>query len=139
MKRYLRKKVLYLAFGIAQIFWFGGVLTAQTSSNGNTSVPPQTQVTGDIYGQINVIGDVDGDGVKDVIFGATDGKVHIYSSATGKEIVRPPYWPKQTGGPFFGDVQVTSSLRRHHNCGLKTEKFTARQPRKEMGSRHKEK
>ncbi|MGI6444328.1 MAG: FG-GAP-like repeat-containing protein [Candidatus Ozemobacteraceae bacterium] len=108
MKRYLRKKVLYLAFGIAQIFWFGGVLTAQTSSNGNTSVPPQTQVTGDIYGQINVIGDVDGDGVKDVIFGATDGKVHIYSSATGKEIVRPPYWPKQTGGPILADVQVTS-------------------------------
>ena len=31
------------------------------------------KVNGDIYGQIKVIDDVDGDGDKDLIFGATDG------------------------------------------------------------------
>ncbi|MGM0598676.1 MAG: FG-GAP-like repeat-containing protein [Candidatus Rifleibacteriota bacterium] len=63
------------------------------------------RVHGDIYGQPKVINDFDGDGVKDIIFGATDGKVHIFSS-TGKEIFRPPYWPKQTGGPILSDVQL---------------------------------
>lgn len=74
-----------------------------------TSVLPaaefQAQVHGDIYGQPKVIDDFDGDGNKDIIFGATDGKVHIFSS-TGKEIFRPPYWPKQTGGPILSDVQL---------------------------------
>ncbi|GAB4278103.1 MAG: hypothetical protein Kow0029_21220 [Candidatus Rifleibacteriota bacterium] len=65
----------------------------------------EAQVHGDIYGQPKVIDDFDGDGKKDIIFGATDGKVHIFSS-TGKEIFRPPYWPKQTGGPILSDVQL---------------------------------
>ncbi len=65
----------------------------------------EAQVHGDIYGQPKVIEDFDGDGKKDIIFGATDGKVHIFSS-TGKEIFRPPYWPKQTGGPILADVQL---------------------------------
>ena len=64
-----------------------------------------SQVYGDIYGQPKVIDDMDGDGKKDIIFGATDGKVHIFSSK-GNEIFRPPYWPKQTGGPILSDVQV---------------------------------
>ena len=65
-----------------------------------------TQVHGDIYGQPKVIEDVDGDGVRDIIFGATDGKVHIVSGGTGEEIFRPPFWPKQTGGPILSDVQL---------------------------------
>lgn len=65
----------------------------------------QAQVHGDIYGQPKVIDDFDGDGHRDIIFGATDGKVHIFSS-TGREIFRPPYWPKQTGGPILSDVQL---------------------------------
>ncbi|NLF97398.1 MAG: hypothetical protein GX569_11710 [Candidatus Riflebacteria bacterium] len=64
------------------------------------------QVHGDIYGQPKVIDDFDGDGIKDIIFGATDGKVHIFST-TGREVFRPPYWPKQTGGPILADVQLT--------------------------------
>lgn len=70
-----------------------------------SAVEFSAQVHGDIYGQPKVINDFDGDGVKDIIFGATDGKVHIFSS-TGKEIFRPPYWPKQTGGPILSDVQL---------------------------------
>jgi hypothetical protein len=70
------------------------------------SVEFEAQVHGDIYGQPKIIDDFDGDGQKDIIFGATDGKVHIFSS-TGKEIFRPPYWPKQTGGPILSDVQLS--------------------------------
>ncbi len=82
----------------------GWVLLAQNPPTRDV----QSQVTGDIYGQVSVIGDVDGDGVKDVIFGSTDGRVHIFSSSTGKEIIRPPFWPKQTGGPILSDIKVTS-------------------------------
>ena len=64
------------------------------------------KVNGDIYGQVKVINDVDGDGKKDMIFGATDGKVHIFS-ASGKEIFRPPYWPKQVNGPITAGIEVT--------------------------------
>ena len=64
------------------------------------------KVNGDIYGQVKVINDVDGDGQKDMIFGATDGKVHIFSS-TGKEIFRPPYWPSQVNGPITAGIEVT--------------------------------
>ena len=64
------------------------------------------KVNGDIYGQVRVINDVDGDGKKDLIFGATDGKVHIYS-ASGKEIFRPPYWPKQVNGPITAGIEVS--------------------------------
>lgn len=66
----------------------------------------QGKVNGDIYGQVRVIEDVDGDGNKDLIFGATDGKIHIYSSA-GKEIFRPPYWPKQVNAPITSSIEVT--------------------------------
>ncbi len=64
------------------------------------------KVNGDIYGQVKIINDVDGDGKKDMIFGATDGKVHIFS-ASGKEIFRPPYWPKQVNGPITAGIEVT--------------------------------
>jgi hypothetical protein len=62
------------------------------------------KITGDIYGQVKVIGDVDGDGKRDLVFGATDGMVHIYS-ATGKEI-QAGLWPKHTGGPILAEVAV---------------------------------
>ncbi len=61
--------------------------------------------TGDIYGQVKIINDVDGDGMKDMVFGATDGMIHIYSSASGKEI-QAGLWPKHTGGPILSDVAV---------------------------------
>jgi hypothetical protein len=64
------------------------------------------KVNGDIYGQVKIINDVDGDGKKDMIFGATDGKVHIFS-ASGKEIFRPPYWPSQVNGPITAGIEVT--------------------------------
>ena len=66
------------------------------------------KVNGDVYGQIKVIGDVDGDGYKDLVFGGTDGKVHLYSAA-GNEIFRPPYWPVQLDAPIISDVEVTSA------------------------------
>ena len=64
------------------------------------------KVNGDIYGQVRVIDDVDGDGNKDIIFGGTDGKVHIFSS-TGNEIFRPPYWPKQVDAPITAGIEVS--------------------------------
>ena len=64
------------------------------------------KVNGDIYGQVKVIDDVDGDGAKDLIFGASDGKIHIYSSG-GKEIYRPPYWPKQVSSPITAGIEVS--------------------------------
>ena len=64
------------------------------------------KVNGDIYGQVKVIDDVDGDGQKDLIFGASDGRVHIYSSS-GKEIFRPPFWPKQVNGPITAGIEVS--------------------------------
>lgn len=63
-------------------------------------------VHGDIYGQPRVIDDIDGDGVRDIIFGATDGKVHIFSAGRQEEIFRPPYWPKQTGGPILASIEL---------------------------------
>lgn len=84
------------------VFGLPGALMAQ-ETEGTSGF--SAQVHGDIYGQPKVIDDFDGDGKKDIIFGATDGKVHIFSS-TGKEIFRPPYWPKQTGGPILAEVQL---------------------------------
>lgn len=89
--------VFLLAFAICHC------LSAQGDEVAMTGVA--AQVHGDIYGQPKIIDDFDGDGKKDIVFGATDGKVHIFSS-TGKEIFRPPYWPKQTGGPILAEVQL---------------------------------
>ncbi len=84
------------------------LLLSQCTANAEEAAPFgdfSAHIHGDIYGQVKVIDDFDGDGKKDLIFGATDGKVHIFSS-TGKEIFRPPYWPKQTGGPILAEVQL---------------------------------
>ena len=88
--------------------FFGLILNLALMLSLSSALPAvefQAQVHGDIYGQPKVIDYFDGDGNKDIIFGATDGKVHIFSS-TGREIFRPPYWPKQTGGPILSDVQL---------------------------------
>ncbi len=61
-------------------------------------------VTGDIYGQIKVA-DIDGDNKNEMIFGASDGMVHIVG-ADGKE-KRFGMWPKQTGGPILSSVAVS--------------------------------
>lgn len=83
------------------IFFFSFLFTNQTSAIDEFS----QKVNGDIYGQVKVIDDVDGDGSKDLIFGATDGKIHIFSSS-GKEIFRPPYWPKQVDSPVISSIEV---------------------------------
>lgn len=106
------KLLKILCLGIFITFALNTANVGLLAQNLSPGAPPsgniQSQVAGDIYGQVGVIGDVDGDGSKDVIFGSTDGKIHIFSSSTGKEIVRPPYWPKQTGGPILSDIKVTS-------------------------------
>lgn len=79
------------------------VVCAQ-QNNGPQFTEVSSKVTGDIYGQVKVFDDVDGDGKRDLVFGATDGMVHIYSS-TGKEI-QAGLWPKHTGGPILADVAV---------------------------------
>ncbi|OQA78514.1 MAG: FG-GAP repeat protein [bacterium ADurb.Bin243] len=61
-------------------------------------------ITGDIYGQIKVA-DIDRDGKNEMIFGASDGMVHIVG-ADGKE-KRFGLWPKQTGGPILSSVAVS--------------------------------
>lgn len=95
----MRKNSSFLVSVLATVIVF--VIAASSAQGAGF----EAQVHGDIYGQPKVIDDFDGDGKKDIIFGATDGKVHIFSS-TGKEIFRPPYWPKQTGGPILSDVQL---------------------------------
>ena len=86
---------------VAGLFLFGNVSLIKAEVDEFSA-----KVNGDIYGQVKVINDVDGDGSKDLIFGATDGKVHIFSS-TGKEIFRPPYWPKQVNGPITAGIEVS--------------------------------
>lgn len=61
-------------------------------------------VTGDIYGQIKVA-DLDRDGKNEMIFGSSDGMVHIVGE-DGKE-KRFGLWPKQTGGPILSSVAVS--------------------------------
>lgn len=95
-------KRAYLTRGLT-VFWL--LCLSVTASLAQSPMEFAAQVHGDIYGQVKVIDDFDGDGKKDLIFGATDGKVHIFSS-TGQEIFRPPYWPKQTGGPILAEVQL---------------------------------
>jgi len=77
---------------------------ARAGDGGPTFPGFQAQTTGDIYGQVKVFDDIDGDGKKDVVFGATDGQIHVYS-ANGKEIMAG-LWPKHTGGPILADVNV---------------------------------
>lgn len=64
-----------------------------------------TKISGDIYGQPKVFIDIDGDGKQEIIFGATDGKVHVVK-ANGQQHVVPQSWPKQTNAPILAEVNV---------------------------------
>ena len=92
----------FFASMAALALFSGAVVSAQ--DNGPQFPGFSAKTTGDIYGQVKVISDVDGDGKRDLVFGATDGMVHIYSAA-GKEI-QAGLWPKHTGGPILADVSV---------------------------------
>ncbi len=96
MKRHLEISLLLLCLSIFGRFQKANAEVGEFSE----------KINGDIYGQVKVIDDVDGDGNKDMIFGATDGRVHIYSS-NGKEIFRPPFWPKQVNGPVTAGIEVS--------------------------------
>lgn len=100
----MKKSGLNIFILLASMTFWNGIIPATADGIQDSS----NKVNGDVYGQIKVIGDVDGDGVKDLVFGATDGKIHLYSS-TGHEIFRPPYWPVQLDAPIVTDVEVTSN------------------------------
>lgn len=93
-----------------KLLFFAALIVAFTSSASVSDAqsrftPFSAKIPGDVYAQPKVIDDVDGDGKRDLVFGAVDGKVHLFSSS-GKEIVRPPFWPKQTGAPIMSEVAV---------------------------------
>ncbi|MBF0499984.1 MAG: VCBS repeat-containing protein [Candidatus Riflebacteria bacterium] len=98
------KGIVFIACFIFFVFTGIPALYSQ-SADGPTFPEVSGKVTGDIYGQIQVFDDIDGDGKKDLVFGATDGQVHVFSSATGKEIMSG-LWPKHTGGPILSSVTV---------------------------------
>jgi len=98
MQAHLRRLTVAILVGL----WFQMSAWAADNTTGATAF--SAKVTGDIYGQVKVIDDVDGDGKKDLVFGATDGMEHLYS-AKGSEIYAG-LWPKHTGGPILADVAV---------------------------------
>jgi len=63
-----------------------------------------SHVSGDIYSQIQVI-DLDNDGKKEMIFGASDGMVHVYDHK-GKE-KQIGAFPFQTAGPIMSKLSIT--------------------------------
>ncbi|MBF0407213.1 MAG: VCBS repeat-containing protein [Candidatus Riflebacteria bacterium] len=96
MKKFGKPGFLFLIF----------ILTASymNAQSGSQFKGFSSKITGDIYSQVKVFEDLDGDGKKDLIFGATDGQVHVFS-AKGTEIMGG-LWPKQTGGPILAEVNV---------------------------------
>lgn len=103
MKRYLSIIFIFVNF-IFFVLGFSNKIYGQMSE-GPRFKGFSSKVTGDIYGQVKVFEDVDGDGKADLIFGATDGQIHIFSS-NGNEIIRPPNWPKKTNAPIISEVTV---------------------------------
>ncbi|MFC1744943.1 FG-GAP repeat domain-containing protein [Candidatus Riflebacteria bacterium] len=101
-------KTIYKKPGLLIFFFSFAFLLSGSGQDGNsTNSSPEfsASLSGDIYAQVQVIGDVDGDGKKDLVFGATDGKVHLFSSQ-GNEITAG-LWPKFTGGPITAAVTVS--------------------------------
>ncbi len=96
----MRKSIKQFFAGIVVMTMFAGSSDTLKGADDFSA-----KVNGDIYGQIRVVGDVDGDGQKDLVFGATDGKIHLFS-ANGSEIFRPPYWPKSVDSPVLAGVEV---------------------------------
>ena len=76
---------------------------------GESAAPPQKgfpkQISGDIYGQIQAV-DLDGDKKKELVFGATDGCVHVFNyNGTARRMMG--VWPRHTGGPIMAPVTVS--------------------------------
>lgn len=90
---------------IALLLGVTAPVLAQSGDMGPRFKGFSAKVTGDIYGQPRVFDDIDGDGMRDLIFGATDGQIHIFS-AKGHEILRPPNWPKKVNSPILSEVTV---------------------------------
>lgn len=101
--RLLYKSALFLTALAVSAASAAGPLRADDSKTEYSQGFP-VSVTGDIYGQIKVA-DIDRDGKNEMIFGSSDGMVHIVG-ADGKE-KRFGLWPKQTGGPILSSVAVS--------------------------------
>lgn len=104
---YFPHKLLCAAlFTAAFTLFMPSFLKAAYAAEGQTEYQKgfPVAVTGDIYGQIKVA-DLDRDGKNEMIFGSSDGMVHIVGD-DGKE-KRFGLWPKQTGGPILSSVAVS--------------------------------
>ena len=74
--------------------------TVQTAANG-----------GRIHLSSPAIADIDGDGVKDVIIGDLNGRLHVYSGASGGEVNGwPPILASLGPSPTGGSASPTSPM-----------------------------
>ncbi len=77
--------------------------TADPESNYQEGFPKQ--ISGDIYGQVQSA-DLDGDRRKELIFGATDGCIHVFNyNGTARRMMG--VWPRHTGGPIMSPLAVS--------------------------------
>ena len=114
MSSFIRQEKEALSFFCILIAFIGLSSAVLASGDGISA-----KINGDVYAQPRVIGDIDGDGNKEIIFGATDGKIHIFS-ANGKEIFRPPYWPKQVDSPILSGVEVSDLSGNNDDLSIVT-------------------
>lgn len=76
---------------------------AQTDNGAPYQKGFPASVSGDVYDQIKTV-DLDGDGKKEMVFGGTDGSIHVLNY-NGTER-RTGYWPKHTSGPIMAGVEI---------------------------------
>src|SRR4051794_31508355 len=65
------------------------------AANPPSATPAWTAGTGLIHLSSPTVADVNGDGVKDVVVGTLDHKVHVFDGRSGGEL---PGWPQTVGG-----------------------------------------